>query len=347
MEFKYPETQTIFIEGDEGMNCFQQVSTWMMILLSSVFLFQFPTTAQATSDYPDKPIQVLVGWSAGASEDMRARGLVPKLQEVLGQPVVVVNKPGAASTIALTLVAKAKPDGYTIASSPAAPVIFLPHQQKLEYDPMVDFTYIAGTAVQPFGIAVKSDAPWKTLKELIDHAKNNPGEIKYGSAGIGTPSNIYMEMLAGSWNFKWTQVPFKGDQPAITALLGGHIPVACLSSTFAPQVRSGKLKVLALLAENRLAAFPQIPTLKELGVNFDLRAGEILGFCGPKGLPKEIVGKLENAFKQAVESPEYKQTMVQLENEARFRDSQTFTKLVHEVYPRIGEMIKQLGLSKP
>lgn len=319
----------------------------LIVLLPVLFLFQFTARAQAASDYPNRPIQLIVGWTAGASEDMRARGLAPTLEKVLGQPVVVVNKPGAASTIALTLVAKSKPDGYTIASSPAAPVLFLPHQQKLEYDPLTDFTYIAGTAVQPFGIAVKSDAPWKTLRELIDYIHNNPGKIKYGSWGIGGAGHVHMDLFGRTADLKWVHVPFKGDQPNITALLGGHIPVASISSAFVPHVRAGKMRLLAVLGEKRSAAFPQVPALKEFGLNIDLRAGEVLGFAGPKGLPPEIVSKLENAFKQAVESPENKQVMEQLANEANFSDRKTFTKLIHELNVSTGEMIKQLGITQP
>lgn len=329
------------------MDTIRNVSKRLILLLAVGILFQFPASAQATSDYPNKPIQLIVVWSAGASEDMRARALAPKLQEVLGQPVLVVNKPGAAGTLGMTLVAKSKPDGYTIVSSSASPVIAAPHLQKVEYNPMTDFTYIAGTAIQPYGITVRSDAPWKTMGELIDYVKNNPGNIKFGSTGIGGINHIYMEMFGKARGLNWVHVPFKGDQPQIAALLGGHIPVASSSSAFVPHVRAGKMRLLAILGENRIAAFPQVPALKEFGLEYDLRGGEVLGFAGPKGLPPEILRKLENAFKQAVESPENKQVMEQLANEAKYRDSQTFTKLIHELIPRTGEMIKQLGLSQP
>jgi len=299
----------------------------------------------ASSDYPNKPIQVIVAWSAGASEDLRARALAPKMGEVLGQPFTVVNKPGAAGTLGLTLVAKAKPDGYTIASGSTSPILFAPHVQKMEYNPLTDFTYIAGTAVQPYGIVVRSDAPWKTLPELIDYVKKNPGKVKYGSFGIGGLIHIYMEEVAKEWNLNWVHVPFKGDQPNITALLGGHIPVAGCSSAFVPHVRGGKLRLLALFTAKRSLSFPEVPTLKELGFKLDLRGNEVLGFCGPKGMPREIVKKLEDAFRQAVETPEYKQAMEQLNNEGLFRDSRTFTDLVYELYPKIGQTIKDLGLA--
>lgn len=317
--------------------------SWMIIW--AIFSFgSLASTIHAASDFPNKAITIIVGWSAGASEDMRARALSPKLGEVLGQPVVVVNKPGASGTLGLTSTAKSKPDGYTISSGSTSPILFTPHLQKLEYHPIKDFTYIAGTATQPYAIAVRSDAPWKTLEELLEHVKNNPGKIKYGSPGLGHYCHIYMEVLAKSRGLNWVHVPFKGDQPCITALLGGHIPLAAGSSAIIPHAKAGKLRMLAIVAETRLASFPQVPTLKEFGFRFEMRANEVLGFCGPAGMPSEIVRKFENAFKQAVESPENKNIMEQLDNEAKFRDSQTFTKLIQELYPRVGEMIKQAGL---
>ena len=317
------------------------------VVLLTVFLpVPFPMAVHADGDYPNKPIQIIVGWTAGAAEDMRARALAPKLGEVLGQPCVVVNKPGASAALSLALIAKSKPDGYTLASSSMSPVLFVPHMQKVEYNPLTDFTYVAGTAVQPYGIVVRSDAPWKTLEELIDYVKNNPGKIKYGSTGLGSAGHVYMEVLGKSRGLQWVHIPFKGDAPCVTALLGGHIPAAVLASSLVPHAKAGKFRILAVLAENRLLVFPQVPTLKELGFTFDLRVNEVLGFCGPKGLPPDVLQKLEKAFKQAVESPENKQVMEQLENEPRFRDSQTFTKLIHELYPRIGQMIRQVGISQ-
>ena len=310
-------------------------------------LFLLPLTAMAqTSDFPNKPIQVLVGWSAGASEDLRARSLGPKMEEVLGQPFVVVNKPGASGAIGFTLVKNSKPDGYTIGSASTSSILFAPHVQKLEYNSLTDFTYIAGTAIQPYGIVVRSDAPWKTFDELLDYVKKNPGKIKYGSFGIGGLVHVYMAAFAKQFNLDWVHVPFKGDAPNLTALLGGHVPISAASSAFVPHVKSGKMRVLVLLTGKRMAAFPNVPTLKEFGFKLDLRANEVLGFYAPKGTPPEVISKLENAFKQAVESPENQRAMESLENEAKFRDGPTFTKLIHELYTEIGQVIKDLGLSE-
>jgi len=317
---------------------------WVFVLLAVALLGKFSGIAQAASDYPTRPIQLIVAWSAGASEDLRNRSLAPTLEKVLGQPVVVVNKPGAAGTLGLTMVAKAKPDGYILGSASTSPLLFAPHVQKVEFNPLTDLTYIAGTCIQPYGIVVRSDAPWKTFEELSDYVKKNPGKIKYGSFGIGGLAHIYMEAIAKEWNLNWVHVPFKGDAPNMTALLGGHVPVSAASSAYVPHVKAGKMRVLVLLTGKRMAAFPEVPTLKEMGFKLDLRANEVLGLCGPKGLPPEMVTKLENACKQAVESSEFRKAMESLDNEGKFRDSQTITKLIHELYPQIGEKIKELGI---
>ena len=317
------------------------------VLCGAVFLsfWLFSAGVQAAGDYPDRPIQVIVGWTAGASEDLRFRSLAPKMEEILGQPVVVVNKPGAAALVSMTLLAKSKPDGYTIGNTSSSSLLFLPHMQKVEYDTLTDFTFIAGTCGQPYAIVVRSDAPWKTWPELQDYIKKNPGKLKYGTYGLGGGVHVFMDVMGRKLGLDWTHVPFKGDQPAITALLGGHIPVAGLSSGFVPHAKAGKFRPLGIFADKRIRAFPDVPTLKELGFAFDYRWADVLGFSGPKGLAPEIVGKLENAIKQAVESGPFQKAMEQLENEAMYRDSQTFTKIIRELYPQVGKMVEQAGLA--
>lgn len=310
-------------------------------------LFLLPLTAMAqTSDFPNKPIQIMVGWAAGGTEDLRARSLAPTLEKVLGQPVLVVNKPGASATISFTLVKNSKPDGYTLGSASTSSVLFTPQLVKVEYNALTDFTYVAGTVIQPYGIVVRSDAPWKNFDELLDYVRKNPGKVKYAHTGIGSTAHVYMEAFAKQLNLNWVQVPFKGDAPCVTALLGGHVPIAGISSGFAPHVRSGKMRLLVLLMGERWPVFSKVPTMKEYGFKLDLRAAEVLGYFVPKDTPPQVVSKLENAFKQAVDSSEFKRAMETIDNKPSFRDSRTFTKLIHELYAEIGQAIKDLGLSE-
>lgn len=326
----------------------KNLSSFFMALswLTTVFFISLPVNIPAAGDYPNKPIQFIVGWAPGASEDMRVRALAPTMSQVLGQPIVVVNKPGASSSIGLTLIAKSKPDGYTIGNSSVSGLLFKPHTQKMEYDPMNDFTYIANTGVQPYAVVVRSDTPWKNFNEFIDHVKKNPGTVQYGVAGLGGMVHVYMEILAKEWGLKWDVVPFKGDQPNIIALLGGEISVAAMSSAFVPHAKAGKFRPLALITAQRMPLYPDVPTLNELGFKRDLRANEASGICGPKGLSSEVVEKLENAIKRAVDGAEFRKVMDQLDNEPKFRNSKEATALVHELYPKIGNMIKEVGLKK-
>lgn len=318
----------------------------LFALSTTLFFILLPAHLLAAGDYPNKPIQFIVGWAPGASEDLRVRALAPKMGQVLGQPIVVNNRPGASGGIGLTLVAKSKPDGYTIGNSSVSGLLFAPHTKKVEYDPMNDFTYIAGTGIQPYAIVVRSDAPWKNFGEFIDYVQKNPGAVKCGIAGFGGLVHIYMEILAKEKGLKWDFVPFTGDQPNITALLGGHIPVAAMSSAFVPHAKAGKFRPLALITAKRMALYPDIPTLIDLGFKRDLRANEASGICGPKGMPADIVEKLDGAIKQAVEGEEFIKVMKQLDNEPKFRNSKSVTELFHELYPKIGKMITEVGIKK-
>ena len=297
---------------------------------------------------PKQTHSIHCGMGAGASEDLRVRALTPTMAKVLGQPVVVVNKPGASSGIGLTLIAKAKPDGYTIGNSSVSGLLFAPHTNKVEYDTMHNFTYIANTGVQPYAVVVRSDAPWKNFNEFIDHVKKNPGTVKYGVAGIGGMVHVYMEILAKEWGLKWDVVPFKGDQPNVTAFLGGHIPVCgnaiCIRSTG----EGGKFRPLALITAQRMALYPDVPTLNDLGFKRDLRTNEASGICGPKGLSSEVVEKLENAIKQAVVDGGLSSVRLWISwttslNSETARRQRSW---LDQLYPKIGNMIKEVGLKK-
>jgi tripartite-type tricarboxylate transporter receptor subunit TctC len=320
----------------------------VMVLSLSLALFfvLLPVSVLAAGDYPSKPIQFIAPFAPGASTDLRVRAITPGMGQILGQPIVVINKPGASGTVALTVVAKAKPDGYTIGTLGTSGFLFAPHTQKVEFDPMNDFTFIACTATQPYAIVVRSDAPWKNINEFFDHVKNNPGTIKCGIAGMGGLVHIYMEMVAKEWGLKWDFVPFNGDQPNITALLGGHIPVAAISSAFVPHVKAGKFRLLALITEKRMELYPDIPTLKDLGLKHDLRANVTSCVCGPKGMLPDVVTKLERATIQAADGAENKRIMEQISNEVHIRNSKETEELFRELYPKIGYMIKEVGLKK-
>ena len=200
---------------------------WIIAILGMVyFLHGLPGAVLAQEKYPTKPINFLIGYPAGGTTDVCARPLVAAASKILGQPIVVVNKPGGASAVAVATLKTEKPDGYTIGILPSGAVLSQ-HMRKVPYDSAKDFTPIMQYAIYLYGLVVRSDSPWKTFKEFIDYAKANPGKIRYSTAGPGTPQHLVMERLALKEKIKWTHIPFEGGAPAISALLGGHVE-ACL-----------------------------------------------------------------------------------------------------------------------
>ncbi len=317
----------------------------LSVLVVIMVLLHFPAKVWPQEDFPNKPIQIIVGTEAGGSDDLRYRSLAPKMAEVLKQPVIVVNKPGAANQLAVTTIAKSKPDGYTIGPASTSALLFMPHMQKVGYNTLSDFTFLAGIASQGYGILVKPDAPWKSFQELVAYSKQNPGKVKYGSWGIGGSGHLYMAMVEKNLGIRWAHVPFKGDAPNLTALVGGHVPLSIATVAFAPYVRTGQLRLLAVIANGRMSAYPDIPTVNEVGVEVE-GVWDTIGMCGPKGLPPTVVRKLEGAICAAAEGDEFRKAMKTLETEVRFRDSETYTKMVREVYPQIGDMVKKAGLAQ-
>ena len=185
-----------------------------------------PGIVLAQEKYPAKPINFLIGFPAGGTTDVCARPLVTAASKILGQPIVVVNKPGGASAVAVATLKNEKPDGYTIGILGSGAVLSQ-HMRKVPYDTAKDYTPIMQYAIYLYGLVVRSDSPWNTFKEFIDYAKNNPGKIRYSTAGPGSPQHLVMERLALKEKIKWTHIPFQGGGPAVTALLGGHVE-ACL-----------------------------------------------------------------------------------------------------------------------
>lgn len=289
------------------------------------------------------PVSILVGFAPGGSEDTRVRVLAQELGKVMGRPVLVLNKPGAAGTLALSQLAKAKPDGLTLGSITGSPLIYAAHMQKSDFT-IDDFTYLAGAAQQPYCICVAADSHWKTFDDLVAEARRRPDAITYAHPGIGHFSNIIVEVVDRERGISMTAVPFKGDSESINAVMGGHVDVASLASTFVPLARSGKLRALALINETRLPQFPDVPTLRELGLKANVKSAALLGIGAPNGLPPEVRSALEAALAKAIRSPDFARTLEQLDNQVLYRNGEAFTREVHEVREAADRMMKEVGL---
>lgn len=246
-------------------------------------------SAAAQTDWPSKPVRIVIPYAAGASTDNLVRGVAEKLQAALGQPFVVENRGGAAGALGTEAVAKASPDGYTVLMTPQAAIVTLPTLRKLGYDPLKDFIHVDRLGESIAGIAVHPSVGAKTLAEFIALAKKNPGKFTFVSAGVGTVNHLRGEMLKLQAGIDLLHIPYKGTGEALADLLAGNVSLMFESSVF-PHAKQGKLVLLAML-EDRNPDFPNVPTMKEAGFpEFDLPIWT--GVYLPRGTPQPIVEKL-------------------------------------------------------
>ena len=300
-----------------------------------------PALAQA-QNFPNRPIKLICPWPASGSSDMVMRALADSATKVLGQQVIVENKPGASGMLGPNELVKAAPDGYTL-SQLTIGVARLPHMQKMQFDPLRDFTYIACLTGYTFGIVVKADSPFKTVKDLVDYAKANPGKFSYGSTGNGTTPHLAVEEFASKAGIQLTHVPFKGSADGLQALLGGHINAHSDATGWAPHVDSGALRLLATYGSKRTKRWPQVPTLNELG--YDTVSDSPFGIAGPKGMDPALVRKLHDAFKKTLEDPAVLATFDKYDQTVIYMGTEEYTKFIRETYAKEKATIERLGLA--
>ena len=299
----------------------------------------------ALAEFPERPVTVFVSSAAGGSPDMSLRALASGAEKHLGQPIVVENKGGAGGTLALAQVAIAKPDGYTLAQAGSTAIVRAPQLQKVTYKPLASFTPImAYVGVHNTGLAVKSDAPWKNMGELISYAKKNPGKLKYGSPGVGSVPYHAMEYVAHKEGIKWVHVPYTGSVQVITAVLGGHIDAGSVGPEWVPYVHAGTLRILATHEEKRSAAFPNIPTFRELG--FDFVNETVFSIFGPAGLPPDVVKKLETAFTRGMETPQFKAVVEKLNLTPAYYNSKDYDRFLKGSWVKLEKSMKETGMIK-
>ncbi|SFP55274.1 Tripartite-type tricarboxylate transporter, receptor component TctC [Variovorax sp. OK605] len=262
-----------------------------------------PFDAVRAQGFPSRPITLIAPSVVGGSTDVVCRAMAEAVGRRLGVAVVVENKAGAGGSLGGLALASARPDGHTVALLPLA-TFRMPLMQKMAFDPLRDIAYVAGLGGFVFGLAVKADAPFHSLAELIDHARRHPGEVSYGHAGIGSTPHLAVEELAQKTGGQFTAVPYKGSNEALAALLGGQISVMSGTTEFAPHVQSGKLRVLATLGAKRAAAFPDVPTLRESGV--DIVNESPFGIGAPRGTDASVVRTLHDAFRASLDDPTVK-----------------------------------------
>ena len=293
-------------------------------------------------DYPDGPVTIIVPYAAGGVSDLMGRALGQALSKQLGQSVIIENKPGAAGAMGVMEMKRAKPDGYRLTLSPAG-IFRQPHVQKTQYDPLKDVRYIATFMTYDFVITVPPDSPYKTVQELVNFAKANPGKLSYGTPGNYTGNHIAMAALEKLTGAKFTHVPFKGDSETVNAVLGKQIDIGVFANSAHTYIQSGKMRALATTADKRPPAFSTIPTLRESGYAIDIPSPN--GLAGPKGMPDAVVMQLQNAVKAAMEDAEFKKQLELNAVRPYYLDSAAYTKFAAEMYKREGEIVKGLTLN--
>jgi tripartite-type tricarboxylate transporter receptor subunit TctC len=285
--------------------------------------------AAAAQQFPSKPVTLICPWPAGGVTDIAMRALAEATGKYLGQPVVVDNRPGAAGTLGAGAMVTAKPDGYTLTQVPIS-VFRVPYVEKTPFDPLADLTYIAGISGYTFGVVVRAESPWKTWSDFLAAAKASPDKISYGTPGANTSLHITMEEIAFRQGIKWIHVPHKGAAPSMTALLGGHIDSAADSTSWAPHVSAGKMRLLVTWGENRTKRFPDVPTLKELG--FGIVSNSPYGVAGPKGMDPKTVQILHDAFKKGMEDPIHTATLEKFDQELWYLSSADYARYARETF---------------
>jgi tripartite-type tricarboxylate transporter receptor subunit TctC len=293
--------------------------------------------------YPTKPINLIVTFPPGGTLDTSTRILAIKAEKILGQPVIVSNVGGGAGSVALGQAAKKRPDGYDITSCASTGLIRIPQLRAVPYShedfvPIMHFTSVQS------GLVVKSDSPYKTLKDLVEYARKNPGKVNYATSGAGSPMHMAMEYIADKEGIQWTHVPYAGGAPGLTAVLGGHVTAMSDSTEWLPHVKEGSLRLLVTHGERRMKSFPNVPTLRDLG--FDFINETVFVIATPKGTPPAIVKKLEEAFHKAMEDPEFIRTIQNLEFDVAYRNSEDTKKYLEDAYNRFAVMIKKLNITK-
>jgi tripartite-type tricarboxylate transporter receptor subunit TctC len=305
--------------------------------LAALSFLAGPALAQ---DYPSRAITLIVPWPAGGSTDTHLRKLSEIASRYLGQPIVIENKPGGGGMIGSAGMARnAAPDGYTI-SQLTINALRQPHMQKVDWDPLKDFTWIIGVSGYTFGMVVKSDSPMKNFDDVVKYAKANPGKFTYSSTGIGTSPHLLVEQVADKAGVKLLHVPYKGNADSTQALMGGHVMAQSDATGWGKFVDAGTFRLLVTFGDQRTRW--GAPTAKELG--YDVVSYSPYGLAGPKGMDPRVVKILHDAFKKAMDDPEHKKVLEQLDQVYWYKSTDDYRKWAEETYVSERALVERLGL---
>jgi tripartite-type tricarboxylate transporter receptor subunit TctC len=320
-------------------------TTYVIFLCIVILGFPLVSSVLAADDFPNKPITIWGCYGAGGTCDTYARAISVTAEKILGQPIIVDTKPGGAGTVATTLLKNAKPDGYTLGACTDSPFTRVPFMMDLEYDPLKDFTFISLMGTDKTGIATRSDSPFKTYKEMIEWAKQHPGELTHGTPGKGNMTHLAMVKIEQLEGIKMRHIFFKGSAEVNTALLGGHVMVGTsVVLGFKQHVEAGTLRPLMIFyPEEGMKEWPDVPSLYQVH-KLSLPVLEII--YGPKGIPKPIADKLTYAFNEGVKAAPFQKIVKQFEVEVKIMNRDELQEYMGQQHEFYGDVIKSAGLLK-
>jgi tripartite-type tricarboxylate transporter receptor subunit TctC len=314
-----------------------------IILFVLVFVLSVPSMSFAAG-YPDKNIQLVIPYVAGATGDITARLLANELEKILGVKIIPVNKPGASTILGVETVAKGKKDGYTLLYAGNTATVYVPATDPgiIHFDPVKDLEPLGYHYVFPQGIAVKADAPWNTFAEFIDYAKKNPGKLRVSTIGVGSSPHFALEMIQSITGTQMTHVPFEGGESTVTAVMGGHVEAACDGlAKFKPHVDAKRMKILLL--SNKMPDLPGIPTITELGYKQKLYPS-CFAVYAPGGIPEDVKKILVPAIEKAMKATFPK--IIAMGSLPEYHTPAEMREMREDEFKVVSELAIKLGLRK-
>ncbi len=315
----------------------------LTVIMVILCLFAVQSTVCA-AEFPTKPITVIVTVSPGGSNDLQSRAFATVAQKMLKQPVIVINKPAASGMVGLMQGAQSPADGYTLTTSSMSELCLLEWEMANNRKPdasLDDFVSIGAFTVSPLMIAVPFNSPWKTIEDLIRDAKASPGKYAYASGGINRIAHINTELFCKAVGLKFRHVPYAGGGPAVTAIVGGHEDFASVTpSSSVPLIKGNKMRALAVQGDTRSKFLPDVPTLKEKGIDASLP--QIVGLGVPKKTPKPIVEKLRSIVKQVCEDKTFSGVIEKQGDEVDYVPGDKFAKIRVAASQKVAKLFKQL-----
>lgn len=323
------------------MTCRPSRRQLLQYTLASAAAIAAPSFVAAQA-FPSRTIKLIYPWTAGSGGDVIIRALAASAAKTLNTSIIVENKPGAGGMLGPNELLKAAPDGYTLSQISVA-VFRQPHMQKTAFNPLQDFSYVIGLAGFVFGLVVAADSPIKSVKDLVEFARANPGKFSYATSGIGISGHLAMEEFSYQAGVQLLHIPYKGDTDGLQAMLGGQVMAHSSASTWSPHVDAGKARLLMTYGSKRTTRWPDVPTVRESG--FDFFTDSPWGIAGPKGMDPAIVNQLHDAFLLGMSDPGVKTLLDRYDQPQIHMNPAQYTQFAHEAYLQEKATITRLGLA--